>query len=62
VKLQQRSSGSWRTLAQMPLDSHSSAIFTKKLGTSTIRIAISVNQAGPGFLGSTSGVLGYQAT
>ena len=62
VKLQQRSSGSWRTLAQMPLDSHSNAIFTKPLGTSTIRIAMSVNQAGPGFLGATSRILSYQAT
>ena len=62
VKLQQRSSGSWRTLAQMPLDSQSSAIFTKPLGTSTIRIAMSVNQAGPGFLGATSRILGYHAT
>jgi hypothetical protein len=57
VQFQRRSSiGQWVTLKQLRLSATSSAIFRATLprGTSNLRIAISVNQAGAGYLGGTS--------
>ena len=44
-------------MSQKRLSSNSGAVFPATLlphGTSTIRVAISVNQAGPGYLGGLS--------
>jgi hypothetical protein len=55
VKLQQLMAGGvWHTVAQKPLDYKSNAVFTQPLPAGKTRIAISVNEAGPGYLGSTS--------
>ena len=55
VKLQRLIAGGvWQTVAQQPLDYRSSTVFTQALPSGTTRIAISVNEAGPGYLGSTS--------
>lgn len=63
VQLQRRMAGGhWKTMMQMQLNSRSSVTFPMLLPTSTIRVALSVNQAGPGFLGSISDVLSYRAT
>jgi plastocyanin len=45
--------GQWVTLRKVMLGSHSSARFTYRLpkGVNKIRLAMSVNQAGPGYLG-----------
>jgi len=62
VQLQRRSSlGQWVTLKRVKLSSTSAAIFKATLpkGTSNLRIAFSVNQAGAGYLGSTSRTLVY---
>jgi hypothetical protein len=63
VKLQQRMSGGlWKTVMQMHLNKHSSVVFPILLHDSTIRVAMSVNQAGPGLLGATSHIFAYHAT
>ena len=63
VKLQQlTTSGVWQTVAQKPLDYKSDAIFTPPPRAATTRIAISVNEAGAGFLGSTSTPFAYHTT
>ena len=63
VKLQQRmSGGSWRTVMQMKLNRDSSIVFPLVLKPSTIRVAMSVNQAGKGYLGATSNLFRYSAT
>jgi hypothetical protein len=62
VQFQRRSSvGKWVTLKQLRLNSTSTAIFRAILpkGTSTLRIAISVNQAGAGYLGGISRTITY---
>jgi len=62
VQLQRRSSlGQWVTLKRVKLNSSSAAIFKATLpkGTSSLRIAFSVNQAGAGYLGSTSRTIVY---
>ncbi len=48
--------GRWLTIARARLDSHSAAVFRPKLklGRSTLRVAISVNQAGGGYLAGFS--------
>ena len=50
------------TLKRLPLNTSSAAIFRAALpqGASTLRIAISVNQAGAGYLGGTSRTILYQ--
>jgi hypothetical protein len=64
VQLQrQLASGKWVTVAHARLNAKSSAIFAARLlpqGASTIRIAMSVNQAGAGFLGGFSRTLTYK--
>jgi hypothetical protein len=63
VKLQQHTAGGgWKTVMQMKLNAQSTVVFPLLLPTSTIRVAMSVNEAGPGFLGATSHILGYHAT
>jgi hypothetical protein len=63
VQFQRLSSGRWVTLRQTRLNSQSAAIFPATLlprgKTSSIRIAMSVNQAGPGYLGGFSRTLTY---
>jgi hypothetical protein len=62
VKFQRLSNGRWVTLKQTRLNANSGAIFSARLlphGHSTIRVALSVNQAGPGYLGGLSRKLTY---
>jgi hypothetical protein len=57
VKLQRRTgAGRWLTLKQIRLGRRSGAVFAATLprGSSTLRIAMSVNQAGPGYLAGFS--------
>ncbi len=58
VQLQRLLPGNrWKTLAKARLSSKSSAVFSTKVlpkGTSLIRVAMSVNQAGRGYLGAFS--------
>jgi hypothetical protein len=60
VRLQRLVGGAWRTVRAKPLGSASIAVFAPALPTSTIRAALSVNQAGAGLLGSTSDGLVYR--
>jgi hypothetical protein len=63
VKLQQQMpGGSWSTVLQAQLNRSSTATFTPSLPTSHLRIAMSVNAAGVGFLGGFSHVVAYHAT
>ncbi len=62
VKLQRRVNGRWVNVKQKRLNASSVALFPASLlprGRSTIRIAMSVNQAGPGYLGGLSRTLAY---
>jgi hypothetical protein len=56
VQLQRRTAGRWLTVTRVRLNRLSRATFVGKLpkGRSTIRIAMSINQAGAGYLGGTS--------
>jgi plastocyanin len=65
VQLQRRSSsGQWVTVKRVKLSSNSAAIFRASLpkGTLSLRSAISVNQAGAGFLGGTSRTITWHET
>jgi hypothetical protein len=63
VQLQRRSSaGQWVTLKRLHLNTSSTVVFPAKLlpkGTSTVRIAFSVNQAGAGYLSGISRTIVY---
>lgn len=62
VQLQRRSSlGQWVTVKRILLNASSAAIFRASLphGSSTLRIAMSVNQAGPGYLAGLSRTIVY---
>ena len=62
VKLQRDRDGTWITVKQTRLNANSSRSSPAKLlpkGRSTIRVAMSVNQAGPGYLGGKSRTLTY---
>jgi hypothetical protein len=62
VKLQRLESGRWVTLKQTHINSLSNAILSSTAlphGHSTIRIALSVNEAGPGLLAGFSRVFSY---
>jgi plastocyanin len=62
VQFQRRSSlGQWVTLKRVRLNASSAAVFrtTPPRGTSTLRIAMSVNQAGNGYLAGTSRTIVY---
>lgn len=65
VQLQELQLGlGWRTVTQMPLNSNSSAIFpplSAVAANSTLRIAMSVNEAGAGFLGTLSHAFTYHS-
>jgi hypothetical protein len=57
VQLQRRrADGRWVTISRKRLNGSSSAVFHPRLphGRSTLRVAISINQAGPGYLGGFS--------
>jgi len=51
----------WSTIEQLPLNRHESAVFVppSTTGATTLRIALSHNQAGPGLRGSTSHPFAY---
>jgi hypothetical protein len=63
VQLQRLLPGNrWKTLARAKLNAKSSAVFSTKVlpkGTSLIRVAMSVNQAGAGYLGAFSRTATY---
>jgi hypothetical protein len=62
VQLQRLSRGRWVTVRRARLNAGSSAIFHARAlphGRSTIRIAMSVNQAGAGYLAGFSRTLSY---
>lgn len=63
VQLQRRSSlGQWVTVQRKPLNATSAATFQPSLphGTSTLRVALSVNQAGAGYLAGISRTISYR--
>ena len=60
VKLQRRTGGAWRTVSQHELGLHSAAVIRPNLAASFVRIAMSVNQTGAGYLGAASHVLHYR--
>ena len=63
VKLQHEvGRGVWQTLAQKPLDYRSDVLFGQQPQSGVLRVAMSVNEAGPGYLGSLSKPLLYHAT
>ncbi len=65
IQFQRRSSlGQWVTLKRVRLSASSTAIFRATLpkGTSVLRIAISVNQVGAGYLGGISRTIVYHRT
>ena len=63
VKLQHRvGNGIWRTLAQKPLNHRSEVVFAQQSQSGVLRVAMSVNEAGAGYLGSLSKPLIYHAT
>jgi hypothetical protein len=61
VQLQRLLPGNhWTTLERVKLNAKSAAVFSEALlprGTSLIRVAMSVNQAGAGYLGAFSRTL-----
>jgi plastocyanin len=62
VQLQWRTAhGTWSTVRRARLGAHSAVVFRANLphGTSTLRIAFSVNQAGAGYLGGSSRTIVY---
>jgi hypothetical protein len=63
VQMQQLVEGKWRTISKLKLDGNSMAVFPASMlpgGTSTLRVAMSVNQAGTGYLGAFSRPFVYQ--
>jgi hypothetical protein len=60
VKLQRSTAGGWATIAQRRLGRHSLAVFDPLPTTAAIRVALSVNEAGAGYLGSLSHPLLYR--
>ena len=63
VKLQHEvGNGIWQTLVQKPLDFRSEVVFPPQPQSGVLRVAMSVNEAGAGFLGSLSKPLTYRAT
>jgi hypothetical protein len=65
VQLQRRTaSGGWRTLKRVRLNRRSAATFGLQLprGRSVLRIAMSVNQAGAGYLGNVSRTIVFRRT
>jgi hypothetical protein len=61
VKLQRLvSPGVWRTVEQASLNKSGSAVFAVSLPASTLRVALSVNEAGPGYLAGFSRSIRYR--
>ena len=60
VKLLRKSSGTWVSVAQKSLSTASIAVFSPSLPTSMIRVTLSVNEAGAGYLGASSHALVYK--
>ena len=61
VKLQRRVGATWHTVAQQPLKHGSTAVFAVSLPRSVVRVAMSVNQAGAGYLGTSSHPLVFRS-
>jgi hypothetical protein len=61
VQLQRLIGNGWQTIAKQPLHVGNAASFRVSLPNSVIRVAMSVNQAGAGFMGSTSHAVLYRA-
>src|SRR5262249_42166098 len=62
VQLQRRRGGRWVTIRRARLGKTSSTVFRASVlprGRSTIRVAMSVNQAGPGYLAGFSRAITY---
>jgi hypothetical protein len=60
VQLQTRSGSHWTTIARKPLNRAAMALFTPPQRNGTLRVAMSVNQAGVGYLGAASHALRYR--
>ncbi len=62
VQLQRRAVGRWTTVSRARLNGSSSAVMHPQLprGTSSLRIAFSVNQAGAGYLAGFSRTIAYR--
>ena len=52
VELQRLAGGRWQTIVKLPLRRNSTATFSPTLARGTVRVAMSVNQAGAGYLGN----------
>ena len=61
VQLQRLLGNGWQTIAKQPLHAGNATSFAISLPNSVIRVAMSVNQAGSGFMGSTSHAVHYHA-
>jgi hypothetical protein len=61
IELQRRNAdGSWTTIGRKAVGPHATAVITRPLPASTIRVAMSVNQAGAGYLGAATHALRYR--
>jgi len=61
IQLQQLApKGVWKTVDRKPLSSASIAVIAPTIPSSTVRAAMSINQAGAGYLGAASHPLGYR--
>jgi hypothetical protein len=61
--VQKLTDGTWTTIAKQALNRRSETVFPVSMlpgGTSTLRVAMSVNQAGVGYLGAMSNSFVYQ--
>jgi hypothetical protein len=61
VQLQRLLGNAWQTIAKQPLHAGNATTFAVSMPNSVIRVAMSVNQAGSGFMGSTSHAVFYHA-
>ena len=61
VQLQRLIGNGWQTIAKQPLRAGNGTSFRVSLPNSVVRVAMSVNQAGAGFMGSTSHAVLYHA-
>ena len=61
VQLQRKTGSTWTTLGKQPLLSGSVAMFVGDIPTATLRAAISVNQAGVGYLGAITNGMAYRS-
>lgn len=61
VELEQLRGGAWHVVQKAKLSGSSSAAFAPRSSSQKLRLALSVNQAGPGYLGATSHAIAYRA-